>query len=256
MVLEGRLLPHFGYHVMLALAAGWSADPGRLRSAARVVLVLLVLAKLGVSLGFTRELLRSTGAALRPGPAIGLAVAFFLIAPLPRWGRLEHVYLGELSPTVWHNPTAIAALPFAVASFWLFLRAWPTPGGSRWLAPAGHRTAGLLLAGMLLAATTAIKPNFALAFVPVVVLLLLPSLDLFGMLAALAPASCLLVWQYIHALSSGLANDGLTTLQPLEVWSIYSPQPLVSALVSLPSRWLCSPAAAEPCWSGPSWPPG
>ena len=225
----GELLPHFAYHVLVALAAGCSTDLADLLLAARVVLSLLVLAKIAASLGFARALAVQGGARLRPAAALALALAFFFVAPLPKWWRAENVYLGQLSPTVWHNPTAITALPLAVATFWVFV------------VPAARRHRSDVLVGALLALSVAAKPNFALAFLPAAAALRLwrrerpLAQELVGLVWLAAPAVAVLGWQYQHALAVGLEapGEGMVSLQPLAVWSLYSPSPLVSTLVSL-----------------------
>jgi hypothetical protein len=227
LVTEGRLLPHFAYHALLAAAAGFSTDLGQLLLAARFVLALLVLAKLALSLGLARSLTARAGAALAPATALALGVALFFVAPLPKWWRTESIYLGQLSPTVWHNPTVIALLPLAVAAFWTFVRA-----GDGWRSSLGS--------GALLAASATAKPNFALAFLPAATLLRLAQVRpigraLAGLACLAAPALAVLGWQYRQALALGLEarGQGVVSLRPLEVWQMYSPLPLASALVSL-----------------------
>jgi len=223
------LLPHFVYHVLVALAAGFSPETADLLLAARVVLSLLVLAKLAVALGFARGLQARAGASLQPAQALVLAVAFFFVAPLPKWWRTENIYLGQLSPTVWHNPTAIAALPLAVVVFWLFVRM------------RAERPVDDLKLGALLALSIAVKPNFALAFLPAAALLRLVWRDrpfakeALGLACLAAPSLLVLAWQYRQALALGLEarGEGMVTVQPFEVWGIYSPNPLASTLVSL-----------------------
>jgi hypothetical protein len=234
LVAEGVLLPHFAYHLLVAATALWSSDLARLSDAAALVLVLLVLAKLGLSLAFVRDLVSRAGGALRPGPALGLAVVFFLEAPLPKWWSPQNVYLGQLSPTVWHNPTTITALPLAIACFWVFLRGVEAQGESEPGAESRRARLSLdLLAGLLLAAATTAKPNFTLAFAPAAVLVRLRRFDPLGLAALLTPATAVLAWQYLHALLSGFAPEGITLMRPLAVWSLWSPHPAVSTLVSL-----------------------
>ncbi len=225
---QGRLLPHFAYHLLVAVAGGFSTDLGELLLAARFVLPLLVLAKIALSLGLARSLTAREGAPLGPAVALELAVALFFVAPLPKWWRTENIYLGQLSPTVWHNPTVIALLPLAVASFWAFVGA------------EARSWRGELRSGALLAASVTAKPNFALAFLPAAALLRLwqerPVARALARIAVLAtPAAAVLAWQYRQALALGLEarGQGVAELQPLEVWGIYSPNPLASALVSL-----------------------
>ncbi len=222
---EHVLLPHFAYHVLVAALSGLSADPGRLMTAASAALVLLVLAKLALSVAFARWLGARAGHALGPAAGLLLAVALFFLAPLPNWWRPENIYLGQLSPTAWHNPTVITVLPLAVATFWAFL------GGGE--APRRRDDA---LVGLLLGISVLAKPNFALVFAPVVLLLRLRQAWRPVRLALLfAPAVVALGWQYWQAISSGLEPraSGPLSIQPLEVWRLYSPHPLASALVSL-----------------------
>ena len=107
-----------------------------------------------LSLGLARALLARAGSRLAPAAALFLALALFFVAPLPKWWRPESLYLGQLSPTVWHNPTVIAALPLAVASFWAFLL------------PVPRRARDECVAGALIGLSVLAKPNFALAFLP------------------------------------------------------------------------------------------
>lgn len=226
----GPLLPHFAYHLLVALAAGLSTDLDDLRHAAQAVLALLVLAKLALSLGFARALLARVGSRLAPAVALLLALALFFVAPLPNWWRPQDIYLGQLSPTVWHNPTVIAALPLAVASFWAFLL------------PPLRRARDEGVAGLLLGFSVLAKPNFALAFLPTAALLRLLGngrgrlVNRMTALAILSAAPVLVLgWQYHQAIATGLAvpGEGVLTVQPLEVWQGFSPHPLASALVSL-----------------------
>ncbi|HXY38645.1 MAG TPA: hypothetical protein VEQ10_03200 [Vicinamibacteria bacterium] len=235
---EGTLLPHFLYHLLVALVAGLSEDTGALTFAATLVLTALVLLKLVVSLLVLRQLAARAGAPLGPPAALALALAFFFVAPLPTWWEPENIYLGQLSPTVWHNPTAITALPLALASFWVLLGS----GSLLRLSVNKPEAAGVslgraLAAGGLLALSVTAKPNFALAFLPAVFVLWLLQrrLSPLRLLLLGLPALGVLAWQYLHAISSGLEarGAGLVLLRPLSVWRLYSPHPLVSGLVSL-----------------------
>ncbi len=222
---EHVVLPHFAYHVLVALAAGLSSESGRLASAAAAVLTILVLAKIAVSLGFARWWSSEQGAPLGPAGALGLAIVCFFAAPLPKWWHPENIYLGQLSPLAWHNPTVITLLPVAVATFWVFLRRLPKP-----------RLRDDLEVGAWLGLSVLAKPNFALAFLPtLLVLRLRRGCEPRRLAVLIAPSLLVLGWQYQHALALGLEppGSGMVTLQPLLVWRLYSPHPLVSAFVSL-----------------------
>jgi hypothetical protein len=224
-VADHRLLPHFLYHLLLAVASGFSSDVARLTAAAVAVLSLLVVAKLLLGVGLLRALADQAGAPLTPAAALVAAVALFFVAPLPNWWRPDDIYLGQLSATIWHNPTVITLMPLAIAVFWGFVRNASEP-----------RRSGELLTGALLALSALAKPNFALAFVPsALVLRLRRRPDLPGLAGLIGPVAGVLAWQCYHALGSGLepAGHGLVEIRPLLVWSFCSPHPLLSTLLSL-----------------------
>jgi hypothetical protein len=84
-----------------------------------------------------------------------LCLVLALAMPLPNWWRFPAVYLGQVSPNVWHNPTAIFCLPFALGAFWLGVRAM-----ERFSVGVA---AGL---GAVLALSLLAMPNYFLAFAP------------------------------------------------------------------------------------------
>ncbi len=222
LIADGALQPHFLYHLLVAAASGFSRDYGRLALAANAVLTLLVLARVALALQLIRSLAAAAASPLGRAPALALGVAFFFVAPLPNPWQPTGVYLGQLSPTVWHSPTAILLAPLALAAF----RALVLPG------PARDGRAGLLLALSTLA-----KPNFALAFAPAACLLRLRRPRPLAPAALLAPTLLVLAWQWQHARAIARALEprggGLLALEPLLVWRAYSPSPLFSALLSL-----------------------
>jgi len=224
LVADGALQPHFLYHLLVAAASGGSRDFGRLDHAAVAVLTLFALARVALALAFVRSLTTAALAPLRAGPALALGVALFFVAPLPKPWRPFDIYLGQLSPTVWHNPTVITLTPLALAAFWAFV-------GSAARRQGRHDASS----GILLALSALAKPNFALAFAPAVSLLRLRRP--LSLAVLLGPTLAVLGWQLYHARSIALAlapwAGSLLAIQPLEVWRAYSPHPLVSALVSL-----------------------
>jgi hypothetical protein len=222
---DPTLLPHAFYPILVALAAGFSNDLESLSRASLVVLTALVLLKLGISLAFAHELLNRVGSRLSLAAAAGLAFVLFVVAPLPNWWQFPRILLGQLSPTIWHSPTAIASLPFAVGAFWL-------------LARASRAKLEIQIAGsaMLLLSLLA-KPNFALAFLPAAFLLALAGrFDRRAFFLCAALTLPVLGWQYQHWSEFGVtraATSGILTFQPLEVWRLFSPDPFASLVVSL-----------------------
>jgi len=85
-----------------------------------------------------------------------LALFSCLLMPILNPFRPQDIYLGQIAPNLWHNPTAVFAWPFAII---LFLAAMQF---------LQHRRKGMLIAvGILFLLNTIAKPNFVLAFGPV-----------------------------------------------------------------------------------------
>jgi len=105
-----------------------------------------------------------------PGPrqrwlAAGTALALMMIGPinflsLPQ----ETLYFGYLVPHTFHNPTILLQKPFAIAQFWIALMALTRARTPAWLPPAA------LVISLL---SPIAKPNFAIAFLPALVVVAL-----------------------------------------------------------------------------------
>jgi hypothetical protein len=146
-VISTQELPgNFLFYATVALAAAFQQSLWAIHLAMTVVLALAVAAKFGLSAAIA--LRESPAVAEPPRKALAIAVALLCVAfSLPT----SEIYVGQLPPNVWHNPTTIFLMPFAVALFWCsaqFLRS----GERRWLwAVAG-----------LAAVNVAAKPSFVL----------------------------------------------------------------------------------------------
>jgi hypothetical protein len=156
-----------------------------------------------------------TAAALsqeRPYAAATCSLALTVAMPLPNWWNAD-IYLGGVSPNVWHNPTGVLAMPFAVGYFLL---------GLSFLDRPGFRTAALT--GLVGSLSLLAKPNYFLAFAP---LLGLASLSLFRRLLPLKALALLAIAFIPPALVLGaqflwLANDTAVIYAPFEVWLAYA----------------------------------
>jgi len=222
-VTDGILPAQFLFHLSVSLLAGLSSDMGRLTAAAQMILTCAVLAKLVLSSTLARDLLSSTGVALRPGALVAVLTASFFVAPLPNWWKFPEIYLGQISPTIWHSPTTVFLIPFAVAVFWVFIR-------STQLSPSSALAMSVLLPLSALA-----KPNFALAFLPALGLLFLAgriSLRMLGVCVGATPI--VLAWQawgYQHQ-DLGSATAPSVSVEPLAIWRLFSANPAASVLLS------------------------
>ena len=157
-----------------------------------------------------------------------LTAALMVSAPIVRPWWPNRVYLGQISPNVWHNPTSIVCWPLAILLF---------TSAAEFLRSGRLR---LLLAVSSLAAVSVLaKPNYFLAFAPVFGLL---SLKLFGLSRALVlsqlamlPTVLVLLWQMTASFDGPDAmRPGLhIAWRPLEAWHMYSSSIVVSLAFSL-----------------------
>ncbi len=148
--------PHPLFHACLVALIGGDNPV----SAPGVVAFMMAAAK--AAQAYLTAVVLCAARPLRPFALTLLCLALALAMPLPNWWKFdtEHwwksdIVLGQVTPNVWHVPTGVFAVPFALALFVC---------GTRVLAEPGVRAAawtGLAMVLSLLA-----KPNYALAFAP------------------------------------------------------------------------------------------
>jgi hypothetical protein len=231
-VISTQELPgNFLLYVTVAAAALLQQSIRAIEIAMTGVLALAVAAKYGLS----------AAVALREGPSAGrtrrsmaIAVALLCLAfSLPT----SEIYLGQLPPNVWHNPTTIFLMPFAVALFWAsaqFLRT----GSRRWLWPLAA----------LAALNVAAKPSFVL-----VLLVVFPVAAILRFRRSRATLEALVAWafmallvgaQYLYIYESGseeriyraagFAGDATSKVRidPLHVWTHFADSVPLALLAS------------------------
>ena len=158
-----------------------------------------------------------------------VAVVLTFAMPIMNWWNYHSVYLGQIAPTVWHNSTTILEMPVAILLFY---------AGLRCLEESNFRNS-VLVSG-LAALSTLIKPSYAIAWLPVFVSWFclkayggkgMSMRRLAGQVAVLVgPIAVLLMIQGL------LIETYITTriiFAPFGVWSLYSPHPAFSLLLSL-----------------------
>jgi hypothetical protein len=225
----GGLPPHFLFELVVCGIADPLGGGHAFEHAAVAVATLAVVAK--VVLTYRR--LREVG---EVGTASLAALGMLFAMPLFNWWKFPRVYLGQISPNVWHNPTAIAVLPLAMLLFSAASKMTITDRPRR-LAGAGALT---LLNGLT-------KPNYLLALLPCWLALLadravrLPRSGVprsgqtrwrrlaIVVAAVMAPVAGLLAWQARRFAAGG----GGVEIAPLAVWHLYSPNIPASILLSL-----------------------
>jgi hypothetical protein len=158
----------------------------------------------------------------------GVALLLAFAMPIVNWWNYENVYLGQLAPNVWHNSTTIVAMPAVILLFYSSLRSLEEP--------IFENMASTAALGLI---TVLIKPNYVIAWLPVFVAWL-------SVRAYMKDASkphilnqlMLVIGPLIVALliQSLLVYNGANSriiVAPLGVWTLYSPHPSLSLLLSL-----------------------
>jgi hypothetical protein len=220
----GAMPPHFLFELVVCGIAAPFGGGHAFERAAVAVAAVAVVAKVVLTYRRMRE-------AGEVGTASLAALGLLFVMPLFNWWKFPKVYLGQISPNVWHNPTAIAVLPLAMLLFAAASKMTITDRPRR-LAGAGALT---LLNGLT-------KPNYLLALLPCWLALLVDRaarLPRAGqtrwrrtaivVAAVVAPAAGLLAWQ---AWRFGAGGGGVE-IAPLAVWRLYSPNIPASILLSL-----------------------
>lgn len=227
---------HFLFPALVYGLSGFSHDLASLARAALVLLAACVIAKAWLTYGLLVRRCPRLGTATYED-SLGMSHATFLVcvaaalllsAPIVRPWRTGHVYLGQVSPNIWHNPTSILCWPLVLLLFFAaddFLRA--------------GRVRAIVAVGSLSALSVLAKPNYFLAFAPVYGLLGMRrfgvSRILFWSQAALIPTVMLLYWQLVGSF------DGTTAMRPgkhiawmpLAAWHGHSSSIGLSLLFSL-----------------------
>lgn len=212
------------YLVIGAFTLGYS-DPIFIGILFLIVLTLLVALKNVITLKYFQDL------GIPQTTAAALTVVLSIAMPIANWWRFPHVYLGQISPTVWHNSTTIFALPFAMLAFFAAVR---------WLrSPQLHNTAQLAVAIFI---GTLAKPNYAIALVPglfaaasaLSVQATAAKIKQYacGVLAAGAAVTVIGAVQYFSLKSNGPSNSHIV-VAPFRAWSEYSPNILASLVLSI-----------------------
>lgn len=220
----GGMPPHFLFEVVVCGIAAPLGGGRAFELASVAVAATAVMAK--VLLTYRR--IREAGGV---GTAALAALGLLFAMPIFNWWKFPKVYLGQISPNVWHNPTAIAVLPLAMLLF--------SAASKLTITDRPRRLAG---AGALALLTGLTKPNYLLALLPCWLALLVeraarssragrtgwrrPALVI---AAVMAPAAGLLAWQSWRLATGG----GGVEIAALAVWRLYSPNIPASILLSL-----------------------
>jgi hypothetical protein len=235
----GRWFTYTIWSTLVVVASGRDHVIG-LRAASVILLTAAVVAKLFVA----RRVLRAWGASARRGAwvAVGLVVAAPIVAPgVPVRHGAEvgstitgAIYLGRLTPTLWHNSTSIASIPLVLIA---------ADAARRALLDPTTRTCRAL--GLWMALVAVVKPNFVLVALPVMVPTFAwqtrdewlgrvgsRSRSIVAIVWSAGPAAAIAATQFFLIRSDPFVVPSRFSWDPLRVWSYYAP-PLLAILQSL-----------------------
>ncbi len=227
---------HFLFPTVVYALSGFSSDFTTLAWAALFFLTICVLAK-GCLTYFVlaRKCAPPTNVPLERAPRYSretlmllVTAALLVAAPIVRPWQTNRVYLGQISPNVWHNPTSLVCWPFAIALFF---------AANDFLRSKQLRTLAVVAALAILSVLA--KPNYFLAFAPVFGLV---SLLRFGpsrlwalSQLAMLPTVVILYWQLTASFdgADAMRPGRRIAWMPLAAWHVYSKSIPVSLLFSL-----------------------
>jgi hypothetical protein len=211
---------NFLFEILNFVFAGFSTATARLNVSLFLVLGLATGIKVWLSARFVVSEDAATSGSVARGPyLLGVIVAAVLCAftfCLPA----QNYYLGEMPPNVWHNPSTILLMPFAVGLFLASL-SFLRDGDSKYLWIS-------FILGIL---NIAAKPSFILCFLPIFPLAALLRFglgrELYRAALLVLAIACVLGLQYIYVFvvdpsgSTLVASSGVT-IAPLLVWKDYT----------------------------------
>jgi hypothetical protein len=162
-----------------------------------------------------------------------IACALMFVTPIINWWSYwNSIYLGQISATIWHNPTTILNIPFSILLFYFSMKALKS-----------FEIKPFILVSFLIFLCGITKPNYLLAFIPVFFVVIcyqflikkhsLKSKGEFIAILAITfiPVLFLSIYQYISLYNN--SDGSAIVIAPLRVWSLYSPSIPMSLLVSL-----------------------
>ena len=158
-------------------------------------------------------------------------ITLLIIFAVPIVNLWTPIYLGQISPTIWHNPTAILNIPFVILLFYFSIK---------FLKSLLMKDFFPVMILMLLVVIT--KPNYFLAYMPVFLIALCYQLfrrqphegigDRIAILViAFLPVIILLFYEYMNVY--GGDKESSIIIAPLLVWRIWSANIPLSILVSV-----------------------
>lgn len=236
--------PNFLYDFLIALMSGFSNQQSVYYIASIILLSIAVTAKFLVTHGY---LLKYAASSSKAVTLYALAMMMLFVFPLPGldFFQKNNFYLGQLPPNVWHNPTVILVMPFAVL---LFFKSYEL----LFEKDTEHNRKLLIQIAILIAVNALIKPSFLFTLIPSVLIIfgynkfflfknarnkytqLLPYL--FGIFFVSAEYYVIYQLNYTNSTFNSFSNtDGHSSIivAPFEVWKAFSSNIFIAMITSL-----------------------
>ncbi|QMT58823.1 hypothetical protein [Legionella sp. PC997] len=239
-VLDAASTHHFPvyslWYRLVYIISGFSKQYNHIAYASIVLLALLTVAKYIISY----HILRNNCPVKGKGIAL---VSFSLIFIMPVLSYYScsgvsvcinnyHVVIGNIVPNQWHNSTLILAMPFNLLLFYYSVK---EIRAERW--------SSFLIMGILSLISILCKPNFSLAYLPILCVAILilnfnshHYFQAFIKCALVAIPSLLVLlyqWYFTFIDSSVPLHNSKTIIAPFLVWSHFSPHIIISLLLSI-----------------------
>jgi hypothetical protein len=248
-----KLSPNFLYDYLVALVSGFSNRLPVYYISSIILLSIAVTAKFAVTRFYLLKYSALKGNAIL---SIALPIAMLFVFPLPgldffhpnnlylSLGYSRIFYLGQLTPNVWHNPTVIFVMPFAVL---LFFKSYEL----LFVNSTQHDQRILIHIALLIAINALIKPSFLFTLLPSVFIFyfynriisenthtkfIQLSPYLLGMLLIAAEYYAIYKLNYTSSAANTIVDaEGKSSivLAPFKVWKLYSSNLVIAVITSL-----------------------
>lgn len=236
----GKWQPHFLLHWLVYALAGFQNSTAMFTLTTIVLIEACLLTKAWLSYRLlwqsshrTATCLLADSSWISPDLFVALTTIGLLISA-PIWDPLNaNMYIGRITPNVWHNPTCFMVWPFAILMFL---------SGINYLEEA--KTSSLFSIAVLAALNVLAKPNYLLAFAPVFILASFMrfrfSRHWFAVGLAFIPCLVILMLQFYFTYAGPEHNRGMI-VAPFAVWRIYATCIPLAVILSLafPGSYLC-----------------
>ncbi len=219
--MEGVFPSYPFYHILLYLLSFGTRDITYISLLSVIVLTCFVALKVV----FSYFMINEEGHSHWKSVIISLILIFTM--PIFNWWS-KNIYLGQLTPNVWHNPTTIVSMPLALILFFYTYRKLNNLDLKSYFI-----ISGLVIINLLC------KPNYLLAFLPVFIIFLairfIKNKDfkiLRGIVIITLSSVLVLICQFLLIYGDNNASSGIV-FAPFAVWSHYSPNILASLILSI-----------------------